>query len=196
MPVGRWKQRNSREATHLPSCAGCNWAHTALAGWPAAKAAGFFLAADKKKAGFYPRRALPPRAPLRLKNFENSDTGRAPCARPAALGSLVQRELAAVRLTEGWIRKISHQSRYLQPLRHGAKRRATSPYTGEALAAVPVMRLSSGGHNRCAPEVQHPKKRHSALTTPAAGLIITPAARAACRILSERKEIRHAPLPE
>jgi hypothetical protein len=49
MPVGRWKQRNSREATHLPSCAGCNWAHTALAGWPAAKAAGFFLASDKKK---------------------------------------------------------------------------------------------------------------------------------------------------
>ena len=50
MPVGRWKQGNSREATHLPSCAGCNWAHTALAGWPAAKAAGFFLSSDKKKS--------------------------------------------------------------------------------------------------------------------------------------------------
>jgi len=50
MPVGRWKQRNSREATHLPSCAGCNWAHTALAGWPAAKAAGFFLVFRQEKS--------------------------------------------------------------------------------------------------------------------------------------------------
>ena len=50
MPVGRWKQGNSREATHLPSCAGCNWAHTALAGWPAAKAAGFFLAFRQEKS--------------------------------------------------------------------------------------------------------------------------------------------------
>ena len=51
------------------------------------------------------------------------------------IGSLVERELAAGRLTEGLTRKISHQSRYLQPLRHGAKRRATSPYTGEARTA-------------------------------------------------------------
>ena len=48
------------------------------------------------------------------------------------LGSLVQRELAAVRLTEGLIRAFLHCGRYLQPLRHGAERRATSPYTGEA----------------------------------------------------------------
>ena len=46
--------------------------------------------------------------------------------------SLVQRELAAVRLTEGLIRAFLHCGRYLQPLRHGAERRATSPYTGEA----------------------------------------------------------------
>ena len=52
--------------------------------------------------------------------------------RPAPLGSLVQRELAAVRLTEGLIRSFLHCGRYLQPLRHGAERRATSPYTGEA----------------------------------------------------------------
>ena len=52
--------------------------------------------------------------------------------RPAPLGSLVQRELAAVRLTEGLIRAFLHCGRYLQPLRHGAERRATSPYTGEA----------------------------------------------------------------
>ena len=52
--------------------------------------------------------------------------------RPAPLGALVQRELAAVRLTEGWIRAFLHCGRYLQPLRHGAERRATSPYTGEA----------------------------------------------------------------
>ena len=52
--------------------------------------------------------------------------------RPAPLGSLVQRELAAVRLTEGWIRAFLHCGRYLQPLRHGAESRATSPYTGEA----------------------------------------------------------------
>ena len=52
--------------------------------------------------------------------------------RPTPLGSLVQRELAAVRLTEGWIRAFLHCGRYLQPLRHGAERRATSPYTGEA----------------------------------------------------------------
>ena len=52
--------------------------------------------------------------------------------RPAPLGSLVQRELAAVRLTEGWIRSFLHCGRYLQPLRHGTERRATSPYTGEA----------------------------------------------------------------
>lgn len=42
------------------------------------------------------------------------------------IGSLVERELAAGRLTEGLTRKISHQSRYLQLLRHGAERRATS----------------------------------------------------------------------
>ena len=52
--------------------------------------------------------------------------------RPAPLGSLVQRELAAVRLTEGLLRAFLHCGRYLQPLRHGAERRATSPYTGEA----------------------------------------------------------------
>ena len=52
--------------------------------------------------------------------------------RPAPLGSLVQRKLAAVRLTEGWIRAFLRCGRYLQPLRHGAERRATSPYTGEA----------------------------------------------------------------
>ena len=52
--------------------------------------------------------------------------------RPAPLGSLVQRELADVRLTEGLIRAFLHCGRYLQPLRHGAERRATSPYTGEA----------------------------------------------------------------
>ena len=52
--------------------------------------------------------------------------------RPAPLGSLVQRELAAVGLTEGWIRAFLHCGRYLQPLRHGAERRAASPYTGEA----------------------------------------------------------------
>ena len=51
--------------------------------------------------------------------------------RPAPLGSLVQRELAAVRLTEGLLRAFLHCGRYLQPLRHGAERRATSPYTGE-----------------------------------------------------------------
>ncbi|HCG32166.1 MAG TPA: hypothetical protein DER43_05150 [Clostridiales bacterium] len=39
---------------------------------------------------------------------------------------LVERALAAVRLTEGLTRKISHQSRYLKLLRHGAERRATS----------------------------------------------------------------------
>lgn len=54
--------------------------------------------------------------------------------RPAPLGSLVQRELAAVRLTEGWIRAFLHCGRYLQPLRHGAERRATSPYTGGGIA--------------------------------------------------------------
>ena len=59
-----------------------------------------------------------------------------------AIGSLVERELAAGRLTEGLTRKISHQSRYLQPLRHGAKRRATSPYTGEA-SAEPDTRFHS-----------------------------------------------------
>ena len=48
------------------------------------------------------------------------------------LGSLGQRELAAVRLTEGWIRSFLHCGRYLHPLRHGAERRAASPYTGEA----------------------------------------------------------------
>ena len=37
--------------------------------------------------------------------------------RPAPLGSLGQRELAAVRLTEGLTRPNSHRSRYLQPLR-------------------------------------------------------------------------------
>ena len=52
--------------------------------------------------------------------------------RPAPLGSLVQRELAAVRLTEGLLRAFLHCDRYLQPLRHGAERRATSSYTGEA----------------------------------------------------------------
>ena len=52
--------------------------------------------------------------------------------RPAPLGSLVQRELAAVGLIEGLIRAFLHCGRYLQPLRHGAERRATSPYTGEA----------------------------------------------------------------
>ena len=52
--------------------------------------------------------------------------------RPAPLGSLVQRELAVVRLTEGLIRAFLHCGRYLQPLRHGAERRAASPYTGEA----------------------------------------------------------------
>ena len=52
--------------------------------------------------------------------------------RPAPLGSLVQRELAVVRLTEGLIRAFLHCGRYLQPLRHGTERRAASPYTGEA----------------------------------------------------------------
>ena len=52
--------------------------------------------------------------------------------RPAPLGSLVQRELAAVRLTEGLIRAFLHCGRYLQPLRHGAERRAAFPHTGEA----------------------------------------------------------------
>ena len=67
MPVGRWKQGNSREATHLPSCAGCNWAHTALAGWPAAKAAGFFSCLQtRKKPDFIRGGSCPPRAPLRL----------------------------------------------------------------------------------------------------------------------------------
>ncbi len=61
--------------------------------------------------------------------------------RPAPLGSLVQRELAAVRLTEGLIRAFLHCGRYLQPLRHGAERRATSPYTGEASPSGDVFSL-------------------------------------------------------
>ena len=48
------------------------------------------------------------------------------------LGSLVERELAAIRLTEGLTCAFSHCSRYLQSLRHGAERCATSPDTGEA----------------------------------------------------------------
>ena len=80
MPVGRWKQGNSREATHLPSCAGCNWAHTALAGWPAAKAAGFFSCLQtRKKARFHSRRVLPPSSspaallPLKAQNAEAAE---------------------------------------------------------------------------------------------------------------------------
>ena len=57
----------------------------------------------------------------------------APCDRPAPHGSLVERELAAVRLTEGLMRFVLCRGRYLQPLRHGAKHRATSPYAGETL---------------------------------------------------------------
>ena len=57
----------------------------------------------------------------------------APCDRPAPPGSLVERELSAVRLTEGLMRFVLCRGRYLQPLRHGAKHRATSPYAGEAL---------------------------------------------------------------
>ena len=57
----------------------------------------------------------------------------ASCDRPAPPGSLVERELSAVRLTEGWMRFVLCRGRYLQPLRHGAKHRATSPYAGEAL---------------------------------------------------------------
>ena len=49
---------------------------------------------------------------------------------PRPLAPFVQRELADVRLTEGLIRAFLHCGRYLQPLRHGAERRATSP--GEA----------------------------------------------------------------
>ena len=47
-------------------------------------------------------------------------------------GSLVKRELAAVRLTEGLTRPNLHRSRYLQPLRQKSEIFATSPYTGEA----------------------------------------------------------------
>ena len=57
----------------------------------------------------------------------------ASCDRPAPPGSLVERELSAVRLTEGLMRFVLCRGRYLQPLRHGAKHRATSPYAGEAL---------------------------------------------------------------
>ena len=57
----------------------------------------------------------------------------ASCDRPAPPGSLVERELAAVRLTEGLMRFVLCRGRYLHPLRHGAKHRATSPYAGEAL---------------------------------------------------------------
>ena len=56
----------------------------------------------------------------------------ASCDRPAPPGSLVERELSAVRLTEGSMRFVLCRGRYLQPLRHGAKHRATSPYAGEA----------------------------------------------------------------
>ena len=57
----------------------------------------------------------------------------ASCDRPAPPGSLVERELSAVRLTEGLMRFVLCRGRYLQPLRHGAKPRATSPYAGETL---------------------------------------------------------------
>ena len=57
----------------------------------------------------------------------------ASCDRPAPPGSLVERELSAVRLTEGLMRFVLCRGRYLQPLRHGAKHRATSPYAGETL---------------------------------------------------------------
>ena len=57
----------------------------------------------------------------------------ASCDRPASPGSLVERELSAVRLTEGLMRFVLCRGRYLQPLRHGAKHRATSPYAGETL---------------------------------------------------------------
>ena len=56
----------------------------------------------------------------------------ASCDRPAPPGSLVERELSAVRLTEGLMRFVLCRGRYLHPLRHGAKYRATSPYAGEA----------------------------------------------------------------
>ena len=52
---------------------------------------------------------------------------------PRLLAPFVERELSAVRLTEGWMRFVLCRGRYLQPLRHGAKHRATSPYAGEAL---------------------------------------------------------------
>ena len=51
---------------------------------------------------------------------------------PHPPGSLVERELSAVRLTEGLMRFVLCRGRYLQLLRHGAKHRATSPYAGEA----------------------------------------------------------------
>ena len=57
----------------------------------------------------------------------------ASCDRPAPPGSLVERELSAVRLAEELIRFVLCRGRYLHPLRHGAKHRATSPYAGEAL---------------------------------------------------------------
>lgn len=56
----------------------------------------------------------------------------APCDRPAPPGSLVERELSPVRLTEGLMRFVLCRGRYLQLLRHGAKHRATSPYAEEA----------------------------------------------------------------
>ena len=56
--------------------------------------------------------------------------------RPAPLGSLVQRKLAAVRLTEGWIRSFLHCGRYLQP-----------PVTAQSAVPPP---LTQGRHRRTA----------------------------------------------
>jgi len=79
---------------------------------------------------------------------------------PHLIGSLVQRELAAVRLTEGLTRQSSHRCRYLQPLRQKSEIFAAAPCTGEALAArrscgvnltntLPAANLPQNGKRPC-----------------------------------------------
>ena len=74
------------------------------------------------------------------------------------LGSLVQRELAAARLTEGLTRSFLYHVRYLQPLRHGAEHRAASPYAGD-VSLHPRQTLPYGA---CPPFLFLKTHKHSA----------------------------------
>ncbi len=86
----------------------------------------------------------------------SSGTGGTVRVRPAPLGSLVQRELAAARLTEGLTRQSSHRSRYLTSGKN--QRFLPPPARGFPPEKPPIFRRGSGCKNNYEQSINNIRK--------------------------------------